>query len=210
MSSGGGHGSSWIVTYSDMITLLMACFIMIITFASKEPEKLGQKKDSLVGGRGGSGVAGAMHELPDQDAVIWRERPLSSRDGKGKSENPAMYSDPGLPTTSEVMRALENVNAASINDSYSIRLPLALLFQSGDRLSPSATEIFHGMGRHIRQLPFDLLIQVDDAKYLSKAMAVAQFLMLKESIYPARLAVGTRTTAESWNASLSITCVRQH
>ena len=32
----GGHGDKWLVTYCDMITLLIAFFICILTFASKE------------------------------------------------------------------------------------------------------------------------------------------------------------------------------
>src|SRR5271170_2887306 len=117
--SGGGH-AGLIVTYSDMITLLMACFIMIITFASKEPEKYGQKKDSLVGGEGGNGVIGTPSKSDNNDSVIWRERPGISRTGKGISEMPTLYSDPDMPTTTEILNALELPLVGKLKDSFDI------------------------------------------------------------------------------------------
>ena len=208
MSESGGH-SSWIVTYSDMITLLMACFIMIITFASKEPEKYGQKKDSLVGGEGGNGVVGTAKKSDNNDSVIWREKPGISRTGKGISEMPSLYSDPEMPTTAEILRALDVPLVGKLKDSFDIRLPLAMLFGTDGKLSSSATELMHAFGRHLRMLPYNLQIQVDDPKRVSQAMDLAQFLMLKESVHPSRLAVGTRTTSESWKGSVWLTCTPQ-
>jgi chemotaxis protein MotB len=206
--SGGGH-SSWIVTYSDMITLLMACFIMIITFASKEPEKYGKKKDSLIGGEGGNGVVGLANKADNSDSVVWRERPDVSRTGKGVSEMAPLYADPEMPSTTEILRALELPLVGKLKDSYTIRLPLAMLFQADGKLSSSATEILHSFGKHLRLLPYNLQIQVDDPKYLSQAMDIAQFLMLKESIHPSRLAVGAHPGSESWKGSVWLTCTPQ-
>ena len=62
---GGGHGASWIVTYSDMITLLMTLFIVIVTFGTKQQDKYSKKNDSVVGGKGGLGAAGPATQGAD-------------------------------------------------------------------------------------------------------------------------------------------------
>src|SRR5262249_21869858 len=87
-SSEGGHGGGWIVTYSDMITLLMACFIMIITFSTKEKEGYSRKRDSLIGGGGGTGLAGPSGQGRDRDAVVWLMHPLLARLAETGSELP--------------------------------------------------------------------------------------------------------------------------
>jgi hypothetical protein len=132
---GGGHGGSWIVTYCDMITLLIACFICIITFASKEKEKYFTNRDSVLYGPGGGGVAGRAAPGGDHDSVIWRQRPMSARFNAPGSETAPMFSDPALEVTAEVFRQLDGPTIGTVGDRYVMRVPLASLFVSGRELS---------------------------------------------------------------------------
>ncbi len=200
--SGGGHGGGWIVTYSDMVTLLMACFIMVITFASKEPEKYSPQKNSILYGEGGTTPAGAAKEILDRDAIVWRVRPPLARLGKGGSEMPALYADSTRQSTAEVLRSLELSAANPLSDSYTIRLPLGLVFEADDRLSPSGVNVLHAVAQNLRRLPYEIRVEVDDARHLPQSVLVCQQLAEKEGIFPSRLAAGVRPSAEPWNPSI--------
>src|SRR5690606_23607047 len=44
---GGGHGGSWVVTFADLVSLLMAFFVMIVSFSVQDPEKVNQAAGSI-------------------------------------------------------------------------------------------------------------------------------------------------------------------
>ena len=48
---------SWFLTYTDVITLLMTFFILLLTFATSEPEFLSKVQVVAFGGGGSTGVA---------------------------------------------------------------------------------------------------------------------------------------------------------
>src|SRR5262245_8187400 len=136
---GGGHGCGWIVTYSDMITLLMTMFIVIVTFGGKEG-KGGKKNDSVIGGKSGTGAAGpSTAKEVDKRAVLTRFAPLGRTVLRG-SENAPMYDDPNNDWSDSVLQALEGPEFGKMSDNYFLRLPLSFLFAAPDRLSPSGTQ----------------------------------------------------------------------
>ena len=204
---GGGHGG-WIVTYSDMVTLLMACFIMVITFSSKEPEKYSRNRDSVIQGSGSLGPAGAEQKGLDKDAIVWRQRPYTARVSQFGSEMPPLYADPTLERTHNILRALEAASTDSVLDNYLMRLPLTLFFDKENKLSPSGGRVLHAIAHRVQFLPYDVLVQVDDARFTARAVQVAQHLAQRESIHPGRVGVGVRETSESWNPALWISYVR--
>jgi chemotaxis protein MotB len=208
MSESSGHGSSWIITYSDMITLLMACFIMVITFASREPERFGVKKDSPFAGTGGTGAIGAWNEGRDRDTIVWRESPPLGRLGKGGSEMPPLYADPALRGTADVLRHLEDISGGTLKDSYSLQLPLALLFESKTRLSSSGTQLLHAIAQRVRYLPYDVQFEIDDAQNIPRAVLLAEYMAHEESVHPSRLAAGVRQATQPWHASVWVVLAR--
>lgn len=44
---GGGHGGAWVITFADLMSLLMAFFVMLLSFSSQEAAKLKQAEGSL-------------------------------------------------------------------------------------------------------------------------------------------------------------------
>ncbi len=205
---GGGHGTTWIVTYSDMVTLLIACFIMIITFSSKETEKYGKKRDSVLYGAGGTGAAGANQDGLDLDAVVWRTRPPLARLGQGGSEMPPLYSDPALSSPADMLHSLETTKIGTLLDSYAMRVPLAMLFQSDGRLSPPGAWILHAVANNVRSLPYDIQVQVEDPGHVAKAVTLAQHFARQEAIHPGRVGVGLRESGDPLKTSVWFVYVR--
>lgn len=204
---GGNHASPWIVTYCDMITLMIACFIMIITFSSRDKGNLGGRKDAIIKGAGGSGVAGSERKN-DRDALVWRILPSPAHITNFGSEMPPLHSDPSSDPMPDVLRKLEANQAHTLADSYQFQIPLRILFDPKGVLTASGAERLSAIARNVRALPYDLLFQVDDPQNLSKAIRIAQYLGQKEAIHPGRIGVGLRESAEPWKASVWLTFSR--
>jgi hypothetical protein len=205
----GGHGGGWLVTYCDMVTLLMACFIMVITFGNKEPDKFSRNRGSLAGGKGGVGPAGADKKAIDKAAVVWRIRSHLSRVAEDGSEMPSLYADPSLEQAAQVLRSLETPLLGTLADSYVMRVPLGLMFDNDGRLTPAGTHLLHAVAQNIRQLPFDMRFLVDDAPAIPLAVSICQQLAQAEGFHPGRLSVGIYAAPEPWNPSVWVEFVRQ-
>ena len=82
----------WFMTYSDVITLMMTFFILLLTFATNEPESYEQMQASMFGGAGAMGIAGDI--LEENDAVLMRQRLRLGRATDRGSEMPPMESSP--------------------------------------------------------------------------------------------------------------------
>jgi hypothetical protein len=207
---GGGHGGSWIVTYSDMITLLMAFFICIITFASKETEKYATKKDSLMGNGGGSGLASAgARGSVELDSAVWRLRLHQARVREKGAEISPMYQDPSMEASAQILRALEDAAPGRLRDNFAVRLPRSLLFDKGERLSSSGVRLLHAIAVNLRDLPYDLQFRVGQDEHMAQATRLCTYLASQESYEPARLAVGARPPARSDVDSIWLVLVRQ-
>ncbi len=206
----GGHSCRWIVTYSDMITLLMACFIMIITFSSKEPEKYSKRRDSLAGGVGGSGSAGPEREALERDAVAWRIRPPKARLTDNGSEMPPLYSDPAeAVTAAEALHALESPAPGSLRNSYTLGMPIGLVFTPDGAVSPAGARLARALAHTVWPLPYDVHVRVDDRRDLPRAVRLVQYLVRQEGIFPGRLGAGVSEGGDRLGGWLRIDLVRQ-
>jgi flagellar motor protein MotB len=74
------------MTYSDVITLLMTFFILLLTFASNEPEQFERMKVSLFGAGGGTGVSRRTQTAGDRESIVHRLRTPASRQTTRGSE----------------------------------------------------------------------------------------------------------------------------
>lgn len=44
---GGGHGAAWVVTFADLVSLLMAFFVMLLSFSVQDQKKLAEASGSM-------------------------------------------------------------------------------------------------------------------------------------------------------------------
>jgi len=200
----GGHGGTWLITYCDMITLLITFFICIVTFASKENGKQQhpRKRDSLLYGTNGTGIAGGKQIGMNHEGIIWRQLPISAQPERAGSDMAPLYSDPELEASATAINLLEGPTIGTLADSYDMRTPLGLLFTADGKLSPSGVELLGQVASSLRRLPYDIGLQVDDPKNLPRAVTAAQQLVKQEGLAPYRIAVGVRISPEPWNPSM--------
>ncbi|MEZ6145736.1 MAG: flagellar motor protein MotB [Planctomycetaceae bacterium] len=69
---------AWFMTYSDVITLLMTFFILLLTFATNEPENFERMQVAMFGGGSATGLAGHNDEAIDRDSLLLRIRPKTA------------------------------------------------------------------------------------------------------------------------------------
>jgi hypothetical protein len=209
--AGGGHGGSWLITYCDMITLLMACFIMIITFGSKEQDKYSPQKDSVLEGPGGNGWVGVAQRSMDRESVVWRQRPPLGRTSRQGSEKAPSYSQPADVVGAEVLKNLANSKKlGNLSDNYDLDIPVDTLFTPQGNLSSSGKQLLHATAANIRDLPYDMFIEASQPSDLPRLIKINQYLAEQEQIFPGRLAIGFRPTSNQQRAPfISLLFLRQ-
>lgn len=197
-----GGQRTWVVTYCDMITILIACFICIVTFASRESEKHAKRRDALLNGTGGTGVVGPELKGLDRNAVVLLYRPPSARLGVPGSLTPPLWSDPSLEPPAELLRVLDDPTLGTLANSYTLRVPVDMLFQTDGQLSAAGTRLLHAIAKNVGPLPYDLHILADDPRHLARAMVLSQHFARRETIHPGRLGVGVREALGAGGAYL--------
>lgn len=83
----GGHGGTWVVSFADLMSLLMAFFVMLLSFSVQDQEKLNQAAGSVqdaFGIRPFSDISGMIERSgnPERDYL----KNMSSTDTKADTE----------------------------------------------------------------------------------------------------------------------------
>lgn len=174
------HVGSWIVTYSDMITLLMAFFICIIAFAWKGEKRYDSTVNSILDG-----------------CAVWRPRLRPPPESAARLDLESVYRNPSAATSAQIIHILDALEPTRLTDNYAIRLPMNLLFEKGECLSPSGKHLLHALAEQLRDLPYDVQFQVSRVEVFPQAIKLCGFLAHQERYEPARLAVGSHPPQEA-------------
>ncbi|NND98564.1 MAG: hypothetical protein HKN47_14685 [Pirellulaceae bacterium] len=189
---------AWFMTYSDVITLLMTFFILLLTFSTTEPERFEKVQPSFFGSSGATGVTGHPHEKLDRDSWSQRVRPRAARIAMQGSEMPPIVSD---TTTQAVGRGLESVNEEQakkdVMRSYSFEQNLALLVNEHNHLTQRGVQITSKLSTQLRTFPVHCAIEVSNRSMSQRATAMAHHLFHVENIRPAQVSVGFVDDIES-------------
>ena len=189
---GGGHGGNWLVTYCDMITLLIAFFICILTFASKENGKLSSPKlrDSLIYGPGGTGAIGP--KSANADSIVWRQVLASVNPHSLGSRTAPQHSDPQSVSNEQVLDMLDHSDSPVLDGSFSMRVPLVVLMNDAKTISPAGKRLLGNIAFGLRQFPFDLIIEIESRDIFPTAFLLAKRLTEMAGCPPSRAGVSLR------------------
>lgn len=186
-----GDVPEWFMTYSDVITLLMTFFILLLTFASNEPEQFERIKSSLFAGAGGSGIAGEPVAGIERESLLVRMRPNSARIAANGTEMPPIESDPSNEVLTDALQGLEDDEVREVPPRNLIRLPYTMLLEK-DKKSVNSVGRQHlrMVGRQLRESgpshQLSLGIHKDDDP--EPVLVIAKFLM-DQKVVPGQIAV---------------------
>lgn len=176
----------WFMTYSDVITLLMTFFILLLTFATNEPEHFERMQASMFGGGDGTGIAGKSNIPLDMDAIVARYRPRSSRVTIRGSETPPRDTD---HVSKSLAKGLEGLSSHRFDadSSYAIDMKLSHLIRDGE-LSSTGQQRLRMLAMHLAHGSSTAVMGVSDPQALSDAILLVDRLSAM-GVAPGKLAV---------------------
>ena len=199
---------SWIMTFSDVITLLMTFFILLLTFATNEPERFERMRVSMFSGGGALGIARRSDSPLDKDSLVLRERPRAGRITTRGSEMPPVNSDATTESLASGITGLEEDEKRELSTNHAAVIPLALLFTSDGQLTPSGEISARMLARQMRVQPLDVVLLVGDKTELPQAQLLASHLFEEQSIQPGRIGVGLDTSVHADPGKLKLVLTR--
>lgn len=146
----------WFVTYSDVITLLMTFFILLLTFASSEPEGFELMQQALFGSGGSSGTIGEKLEALERDSYVVRIKPTASRLTTHGSEMPPLHKDPVTEAASKGLKALTENNDLSQSQRFLFEVPISLFFDSKGKLTEVGKKHLSLLANQMQSMPLEL------------------------------------------------------
>ena len=197
----------WFVTYSDVITLLMTFFILLLTFASSEPEDLEKMQVATFGPSGTEGLAGQPVEGQDKNSLVVRYRPNSARrTGRGSETAPTEVTPIG-ETASKGLDALENPDElASAERVSTVSFTEALRDKDG-HMTAKAIQQLRLIAVQMRSLPLSADFQVSEAEGVDFAVGMARYMQDQLKVPSGRLSVSVANTTSS-NSTIRTTLTR--
>jgi flagellar motor protein MotB len=186
---------AWFMTYSDVITLLMTFFILLLTFATNEPEHFARMQIAMFGGGSSTGIAGKNEEPFDQDALLMRIRPKSARLTIVGSETPPVDTDPSYQSLDLAVQALEQANELADADRLSITIPLSVVADPQGTITAIGQQQLRMVATQMRRMPLDVRMEVRQAEDVDVCLALAQELVGGNNLSPARISVGAGVTS---------------
>lgn len=185
-----GEVPTWFMTYSDVITLLMTFFILLLTFATAEPEFFAKVKVVAFGGGGSTGVIADSNEMMDASAIVVRERPNSAAISTRGSETPPVYEDPALESVSRGLKALENPDNLADAERVRIESSVSLMQDANGEITEQAVTQLRMLARQLKAQPLTLHILVSDPAVADFCVRMGAILVNELGVVPGRVSVG--------------------
>ncbi|MGD9947949.1 MAG: flagellar motor protein MotB, partial [Desulfobulbus sp.] len=157
----------WMATYSDLVTLLLTFFVLLLTMASMDPIKFVQAKTSIEAAFGWSTSAAPV---PFSVPII--PSPPKSKFSPIPRQSPIQYIK-RIKTDLEMTKLDQVEVVQKDNDSIILRINEKVLFEPGKTdLNPASYPILRKVADIIRPLPMTMRIEghTDTIPFAGKKM----------------------------------------
>ena len=198
----------WFMTYSDVITLLMTFFILLLTFASSEPESFERMQVAVFGGGGSTGFAGDPPKTKEADSLAVRYRPNSARMTARGSETAPMETDPVTESVAKGLKALEKMDELASAERVSTNSSLQMLRDSNGIMTPHAQQLLRMLAVQLRGLPLTVEFQVSGKADIDFAVQLARYIMETQQVPPGRILVSVAGAGVVPNDSMKMVLTR--
>ncbi|MFT5300121.1 MAG: chemotaxis protein MotB [Mariniblastus sp.] len=181
---------AWFMTYSDVITLLMTFFILLLTFATTEPERFEKSVSSTFSKGAATGTAGAKLDGMVKDSFVNRLRPPAARIAMRGAEMPPIDRAPASATFGAGLRSLtEEESKPNELTSHGFKVPISKMFDSQGELTSAGRMICKMMSKQLLELPFQAAVQFSNPKDAPKLAGMMSYLFDIEKTRPGQVAM---------------------
>lgn len=196
------------MTYSDVITLLMTFFILLLTFASDEPESFERMKMSMFGGKGSVGLAGDNLEAMDQESLVVRMRPKVSRLTMRGTETPPTYTDASFESLDMGLKELEESSDLAQLQRFVLEPPLSAFVTESGQLTNIGDQHLRLFATQMRRLPLEMRLEVAEESDLSGVIRICESLTHQFQVPPGSVSAGIANPGSKPPRGLRITITR--
>ncbi|QEG23377.1 flagellar motor protein MotB [Mariniblastus fucicola] len=188
----------WFMTYSDVITLLMTFFILLLTFSTTEPEKFDKVQPSSFGSSGATGIVGHVHERMDNKSWVERIRPRAARIAINGSEIPPMNTAPqdrasGLGIES----ASEEEAEKDVMTTNSFKMKFNRLVNNNGNVTPRGIALASLLTQQLRSMPVHCSIRFANQGDSKRATAFLLHLYEVHGVRPGQVGIGWADNLQS-------------
>jgi len=185
-----GDIPAWFMTYSDVITLLMTFFILLLTFATTEPERFEKSVSSTFSMGAATGTTGKKMDGNNLDSFINRLRPPAARIAMRGAEMPPIVREPAKATFGDGLKSLDDEEEKQNElTSHSFEVPAVRLFDSTGQLTSYGKLICKMLSQQLSELPFQASIQFSDQKHTAALADMMAFLFETEKTRAGQVAI---------------------
>ncbi|MEM6469466.1 MAG: flagellar motor protein MotB [Planctomycetota bacterium] len=196
---------AWFMTYSDVITLLMTFFILLLTFATTEPERFEKVTASVFGSAGATGVAGHKIDKLDRNSWSQRIRPRAARIAMQGSEMPPINNDPPRKAVGEGLETIsEEAAQKDVMKSFVFELPVDKLVNQNLKVTASGQQVAAKLSNQLRSLSIHIAFEVADEPTAKRMTAFAHHLYHVEGARPGQVGIGYATDITSKSVRIII------
>jgi flagellar motor protein MotB len=181
----------WFMTFSDVITLLMTFFILLLTFATTEPERLEKVSVNFFGSSGSTGVAGHDLEQLDRDSWSQRVRPRSARIAMRGAEMPPIVKDTARAAVGSGLEAISEETAKKdVMKSHAFVLPLNDVINRNGNLTDKGVQLAAKLSEQLQALNIHCALETADRSAGDRLSAFAHHLYHVQRARPGQVSVG--------------------
>lgn len=182
---------AWFMTYSDVITLLMTFFILLLTFATTEPERFEKVTVSVFGAAGSTGVAGHKHDQLDRNSWSQRVRPRAARIAMQGSEMPPIEKE---ISTKAMGRGLESISDEAaekdVMRTFAFELQLDKLVGADLKVTQQGMQVASKLSAQLRSLSLHCSFEISNRSMDQRVCAFAHHLYHVEKARPGQIGTG--------------------
>jgi len=151
----------WLVTFSDVMSLLLTFFVMLLTFSTQDREQFDKASGSL---RGAMGVLSSdPGRLPYTGLIKDRYLTVGRQTSAGMDFppefEPLAYEVTGLNTRLKNQKIGASIQMLALSRGVLVRIPSSLVFEKdASRLAPGGEACLSAIADVIRELPNEIEI----------------------------------------------------
>ncbi len=145
----GGGAPAWLVTYSDLVTLLLTFFVLLLSMANMDKVKFHDALGSL---KGAFGLSGSIHKTDITKPQVISFAPMDD------DYTSRLYQK--INTVLTRLRIDKDIDLVKDRGAVVLRVKESILFDSGSTvLKPAAYPILRKIATLIRPLPLNMRIE---------------------------------------------------
>ena len=180
---------AWFLTYSDVITLLMTFFILLLTFASTEPERFEQIQKTLFSGAGSTGLVGEPPDGLERDSFIMRIRPKTARRCLQGSEMPPTKKSPNTLSVTGSLAGLEGDQFKDLADQYALEMNLYHMVSANGEIYSLGQQQAKMLALQMYRLPMHVTFEVATDAAMERAVAFSHHIFENYGVKPGQMGV---------------------